>query len=92
MSFPTSKGRFKVIDTVLLGLIRLIIKRSNTLPLGQIFSSKFSNAVISEISTQTLTNLNFKHFDKKSILLPLQKHKFLRHEEGFIGSTYRLPN
>ena len=48
MSFPTSKGRLKVIDTVLLGLIRLIIKRSNTLPLGQIFSSKLSNAVISE--------------------------------------------
>ena len=66
MSFPTSKGRLKVIDTVFLGLIRLIIKRSNTLLLGQILSSKFSNAVISEISTQTLTNLNFKHFDKKA--------------------------
>ena len=64
MSFPTSKGRFKIIETVLLSLIRLIRKRSNTLLLGQILSSKFSNAVISEISTQTLTNLNFKHFDK----------------------------
>lgn len=64
MSFPTSKSRFKIIETVLLGLIRLIRKRSNTLLLGQILSSKFSNAVISEISTQTLTNLNFKHFDK----------------------------
>ena len=73
MSFPTSKGRFKIIDTVLLGLIRLIRKRSNTLLLGQIFSSKFSNAVISEISTQTLTNLNFKHFDKKTFCCHYRK-------------------
>ena len=46
MSFPTSKGRFKIIDTVLLGLIRLIIKRGKMPLLRQIFSSKFSSAVI----------------------------------------------
>ena len=46
MSFPTSKGGFKIIDTVLLGLIRLIIRRSKMPLLRQIFSSKFSSAVI----------------------------------------------
>ena len=46
MSFPISKGGFKIIDTVLLGLIRLIIKRGKMPLLRQIFSSKFSSAVI----------------------------------------------
>ena len=46
MSFPTSKGGFKIIDTVLFGLIRLIIKRNKMLPLRQISSLKFNSVVI----------------------------------------------
>ena len=46
MSFPTSKGGFKIIDTVLFGLIRLIIKRNKMLPLREISSLKFNSVVI----------------------------------------------
>ena len=46
MSFPTSKGGFKIIDTVLFGLIRLIIKRNKMLPLRQISRLKFNSVVI----------------------------------------------
>ena len=46
MSFPTSKGGLKIIDTVLFGLIRLIIKRNKMLPLRQISSLKYNSAVI----------------------------------------------
>ena len=46
MSFPTSKGGFKTLDTVLFGLIRLIIKRNKMLPLRQISSLKFNSVVI----------------------------------------------
>ena len=46
MSFPTSKGGLKIIDTVLFGLIRLIIKRNKMLPLRQISSLKFNSVVI----------------------------------------------
>ena len=46
MSFPTSKGGFKITDIVLFGLIRLTIKQNKTLPLRQISSLKFNSAVI----------------------------------------------
>ena len=46
MSFLTSKGGFKIIDTVLLGLIRLILKRNKMLPLREISSLKFNSVVI----------------------------------------------
>ena len=46
MSFPTSKGGFKITDIVLFGLIRLTIKQNKMLPLRQISSLKFNSAVI----------------------------------------------
>ena len=45
MSFPTSKGGFKITDIVLFGLIRLTIKQNKMLPLRQISSLKFNSAV-----------------------------------------------